>query len=225
VAYTRLDLRNLVRRELQDTGSPPLWSDAQLNDDLQAAFEAYSQYFPNAAIATFTSGANQTALLLGMAVLTVSAVVVDGVTAPAVPDQATLYEPAFRNQISHTIVQPVTPYGAAATHGQAWAFWGGSVNFRYALAAGRAITVYYSVWHALPNDDVTAVTVPDVDIELPILYACDRLVRSAHTDAIKRGAPSAWADAKEDDGYGLRYKTALWMRRDHVVNRTVQAFQ
>ena len=46
MAYTRLDLRNLVRREVQDTGSPPLWSDAQLNDDLQAAFQAYSQYFP-----------------------------------------------------------------------------------------------------------------------------------------------------------------------------------
>ncbi|GEM_PF-4571532 len=225
MAYTRLDLRNLVRRELADTGSPPLWSDGQLNDDLQAAFEAYSQYFPNAAIATFTSGANQTALLLGTGVLSVSAVVVDGVTLPGVPDQATLYEPAFRNQISQTIVQPVTPYGAAATHGQAWAFWGGSVNFRYGLAAGRAVTVYSNAWHTLPTDDVTAVTIPDVDIELPVLYACDRLVRSAHTDAIKRGAPGVWADAKDDDGYGLRYKTALWMRRDHVVSRTVQALQ
>ncbi|MHB8644865.1 MAG: hypothetical protein ACYDAR_03625 [Thermomicrobiales bacterium] len=225
MAYTRLDLRNLVRRELADTGSPPLWSDAQLNDDLQAAFQAYAQYFPNATIATFSSGANQTALLLGTGVLSVSAVIVDGVTVPAVPDQATLYEPAFRNQISQTIVQPVTPYGAAATHGQAWALWGGSVNFRYALAAGRAITVYYSASHVLPSDDVTAVTIPDGDIELPVLYACDRLVRSAHTDAIKRGAPGAWADAREDDGYTLRYKTALWMRRDHIVSRTVQALQ
>jgi len=225
VGYTRLDMRNLVRRELADAGSPPLWSDAQLNDDLQAAFQAYSQFFPNGSIATYTSGANQTALLLGSAVVNVSAVVVDGVAVPFVPDQATLYEPAFRNQISQTVVQPVTPYGAAATHGQAWAFWGGAVNFRYGLAAGRAITVYYSVWHALPNDDVTAVTVPDGDIELPVLYACDRLVRSAHTDAVKRGAPGAWADAKDDGGYALRYKTALWMRRDHVVSRTVQALQ
>ncbi len=225
MAYTRLDLRNLVRRELADTGSPPLWADAQLNDDLQAGFEAYSQYFPNAAITTFTSGANQAALLLGSSVASVSAVVVDGVATPWVPDQATLYEPAFRNQVSQTIVQPVTPYGAAATHGQAWAFWGGSVNFRYALAAGRAITVYYNLWHALPNDDVTAVTIPDVDIELVVLYACDRLVRSAHTDAVKRGAPGAWADARDDGGYLLRYRAALWMRRDHIVSRTVQALQ
>jgi len=183
MGYTRLDLRNLVRRELSDTGSPPLWSDAQLNDDLQAALQAFSQFFPSASIATFTSGANQTALLLGSGVVAVSAVVVDGVTMPGVPDQATLYEP------------------------------------------GRAITVYYAVWHTLPTDDVTAVTVPDGDIELPVLYACDRLVRSAHTDAIKRGAPGAWADAKDDNGYALRYKTALWMRRDHVVSRTVQALQ
>ena len=225
MAYTRLDLRHLVRRELADTGSPPLWSDVQLNDDLQAGFDAYSHYFPNAAIATFTSGANQTALLLSVGVLNVSAVVVDGVTVPQVPDQATLYEPAFRNQISQTIVQPVTPYGAAATHGQAWAFWGDTVNFRYGVAAGRAVTIYYNSWHTLPADDVTVVTVPDVDIELPILYACDRLVRSAHTDAIKRGAPGAWADARDDGGYSLRYKAALWMRRDHVVSRTVQALQ
>ncbi len=225
MGYTRLDMRNLVRRELQDTGTPPLWSDAQLNDDLQAALQAYSQFFPDNAIATLTSGANQTALLIGSATIGVSAVVVDGVTTPSVPDQATLYEPAFRNQISQTVVQPVTPYGAAATHGQAWAFWGGVVNFRYALAAGRAIVVYYFALHTLPNDDVTAVTVPDGDIELPVLYACDRLVRSAHTDAIKRGAPGAWADAKDDGGYLLRYRAALWMRRDHVVSRTVQALQ
>lgn len=224
MSYTRLNLRDLVRRELADTGSPPLWSDAQLNDNLQAAFEAYSQFLPNAMTASFTSGAGQTTLLLGAAI-NVAAVIVDGVTVQGVPDQATLYEPAFRNQISQTIVQPVTLYGSAATHGQAWAFWGGAVNFRYALAAGQAITVYYNVWHTLPNDDVTAVTIPDGDIELPVLYACDRLVRSAHTDAIKRGVPSAWSDAKEDNGYSLRYKTALWARRDHVVSRTVQALQ
>lgn len=225
MAYTRLDLRNLVRRELADTGAPPLWSDAQLNDDVQAAFQAYSQYFPYATVGTFTSGANQTAVLLGATVLSVAAVVVDGVTVPQVPDQATLYEPAFRNQVSQTVVQPVTPSGAAATHGQAWAFFNLSVNFRYGLAAGRSVAVSYSVWHVLPNDDVTAVTIPDADIELPVLYACDRLVRSAHTDAVKRGAPGAWADSRDDGGYLLRYRAALWMRRDHVVSRMVQALQ
>ncbi len=225
MAYTRLDVRNLVRREVQDTGSPPLWSDTQLNDDLQAAFQAYSQYFPYPTAAAFSSGANQTVLLLGGAVLGVSAVIIDGVTVPQVPDQATLFEPAFRNQVSQTVVQPVTPYGAAATHGQAWAFFDQSVNFRYGLAAGRTITVASHSWHILPGDDVTAVTIPDADIELPVLYACDRLVRSAHTDAVKRGAPGAWADARDDGGYLLRYSTAVWVRRDHVVSRTVQALQ
>jgi hypothetical protein len=219
MANTRLDLRNLVRRELQDTGSPPLWSDLQLNDDLAAGFTAYSQYFPNVLTAAFSSGAGETALLLGNTVLRVSAVVVDGVTVEPVADMATLYEPAFRNQVSQTIVQPVTPYGAAATHGQAWAFFDQSVNFRYGLSAGRAITVRYAVYHVLPSDDVTAVTVPDVDIELVVLYACDRLVRSAHTDAIKRGAPGAWADGREDAGYGTRYRDALRDRRAVVRSR------
>src|SRR5947208_1745823 len=107
MVYTRLDLRTLVRRELADTGAPPLWSDAQINDDVQAAFQAYSQYFPYAATASSSSSANQTTLLLGATALSVAAVVVDGVTVPQVPDQATLYEPAFRNQISQTVVQPV----------------------------------------------------------------------------------------------------------------------
>lgn len=225
MAYTRLDLRNLVRRELSDTGAPPLWSDAQLNDDLQAAFQAYSQYFPYPTTTAFVSGANQTSLALGGGALGVSAVVVDGVTAPQVPDQATLFEPAFRNQVSQTVVQPVTPYGAAATHGQAWAFFNQAVNFRYGLSAGRAITVAYFSAHLLPNDDVTAVTVPDADIELPLLYACDRLIRSAHTDAVKRGAPGAWADSRDDGGYLMRYRSAVWTRRAHIVSRTVQALQ
>lgn len=225
MTYTRLDLRNLVRRELADTGSPPFWSDAQLNDDLQAAFQAYSQYFPNATSAASSSSANQTTVSVGPPALGVSAVVVDGVTLPQVPDAATLYEPAFRNQVSQTVVQPVTPYGAAATHGQAWAFFNLSVNFRYGLAAGRAVTVYYFASHVLPSDDVTNVTIPDADIELPVLYACDRLVRSARTDAVKRGAPGSWADARDDGGYQLRYRAALWMRRNHIVSRTVQALQ
>lgn len=223
--YTRLDLRNLVRRELADTGSPSFWSDTQLNDDLQAAFQAYSQYFPNATAAASSSSANQTTLAVGSATLGISAVVVDGVTLPQVPDAATLYEPAFRNQVSQTVVQPVTPYGAAATHGQAWAFFASAVNFRYGLAAGRVITVYSFASHTLPSDDVTNVTIPDADFELPILYACDRLVRSAHTDAMKRGAPGSWADARDDGGYQLRYRAALWMRRNHIVSRTVQALQ
>jgi hypothetical protein len=223
--YTRLELRNLVRRELMDTGSPPLWSDSALNDDLAAAFGAYSEYFPNAGSTAVMSVAGQTAVALGAAVMQVGAVVVDGLTVPQVPDQATLYEPAFRNQISQTVVQPVTPFGAAATHGQAWAWFGGAVTFRYALSAGRTITMYTASWHLLPNDDFTTVTVPDIDIEVPVLFACDRLVRSAHTDAVKRGAPGGWADAKEDAGYLARYDRAVRLRRNRMVTRTMTALQ
>jgi hypothetical protein len=225
MALTRLDLRNLVRREVQDTGSPPLWSDTQLNDALAAAFAAYSQYFPDTLTAQVTSGADQTTIALGTAAIAVSAVIVDGVTAPQAPDAATLYEPAFRNQVSQTTVQPVMPFGVAATHGQAWAFFDGVVNFRYPLAVGRVVTVYLTAAHALPSDDLTPVSVPDVDSELIVLYACDRLIRSAHTDAVRRGAPGAWADARDDSGYLDRFHAALRMRRAHLISRTVQALQ
>jgi hypothetical protein len=222
---TRLDLRNLVRREVADTGSPPLWSDTLLNDALAAAFAAYSQYFPNTLTVSVTSGANQATVAPGSPALGASAVIVDGVAVPQVPDAATLYEPAFRNQVSQTIVQPVMPFGVVATHGQAWAFFDGVVNFRYPIPAGRAVTVRFLAAHALPNDDVTAVTVPDSDGELIVLYACDRLVRSAHTDAVKRGAPGAWADARDDAGYRDRFHAALRLRRARVVSRVVQVLQ
>ncbi len=228
MAYTRLDLRSFVRRELQDTVIPYLWSDQAIHDDLAAGFGAYSAYFPNAGMTAVTSSANQSSVTLAATVMQVRAVIVDGVTVPEAPDEATLYEPAFRNQISQTVVQPVTPFGAAATHGQAWAFFDGaapSVQFRYGLAAGRAVTVYYASVHLLPSDDVTAVTVPDEDSELVVLYACDRLVRSAHTDAIKRGAPGAWADGREDAGYMARYDRLLRSRRNRVVTRTMSVMQ
>lgn len=225
MALTRLDLRNLCRRELQDTGSPSWWLDAQINDDLIAAFGEYSTWFPNPGIGTFTSSANQTAVPLSAGVETVGAVIVDGVTVPQVPDQVTLYEPAFRNQISQTVVQPVTPFGAAATHGQAWAFWSGVVNFRYGLSVGRSITVYYSTNHSLPTDDVTAITPPDADQELIVLWACDRLWQSGKTDAIRRGAPGGWADSRLDDRFAARYQNALNHRRNRVVTRFMQVLQ
>jgi hypothetical protein len=117
------------------------------------------------------------------------------------------------------------PFGVAATHGQAWAFFDGVVNFRYPLAAGRTVVIHLIAAHALPTDDLTAVSVPDSDVELVVLYACDQLIRSEHTDAVKRGAPGAWADARPDDGYRERFDAALRMRRAHLVSRTVQALQ
>ena len=225
MAITRADLRALVRREVQDTGTPPLWTDAQIHDALAAGLQAYSQYFPEARTMQATSSANQTTLVLGTAPVAVTAVTVDGVTVLQVPDAATLYEPAFANFPSQTTVQPVAPFGVAGTHGQAWAFLGGGVTCRYPLPAGRALAVFSTAAYTLPNDDVTPLTIPDGDLEVPVLYACDRLVRSARTDAIKRGAPGAWAEGRDDSGYQLRFRTALWMRRRRVVSRIVQAAQ
>jgi hypothetical protein len=226
VAYTRLDLRNLVRREVMDTSGSPVFADTQINDELAAAFADYSQFFPNPTSVSLTSTAGQAAVLLGAGVVAVGAVIVDGVAVPEVPDQQTLYEPAFRNQVSQTIVQPVTPFGAAATHGQAWAYFNQSVNFRYGLSVGRAVTIYSTLYHTLPSDDVTAVTVPDNDVELIALYACDRLSRSAAFDAIKRGAPGAWVEGKGGIGwYADQYRQKLRDRRNRLVSRTVTVLQ
>jgi hypothetical protein len=225
MAFTRLNLRDRIRRELVDTSGTPLWPDTQLNDVLADAFGDYSQYFPNPLTAASTSTLNQTTIALASPAEAISAVVVDGVTVAQVATAAELYEPAFRNQVSQTIVQPVTPFGAAATHGQAWALLGNSVTFRYSLgAAGRALQVFYQTAHSLPADDVTNITIPDADVELVILYSCDRLIRSAASDAVKRGAPGAWVEGKGGTtGYGDRYLTALRNRRHTLTSRTMQA--
>ena len=47
MAYTRLDLRTIIRRELLDTSGTPYWPDAQIHDNLIAAFGAYTLLFPN----------------------------------------------------------------------------------------------------------------------------------------------------------------------------------
>lgn len=176
---------------------------------------------------TSTSGANQTALLLGAGVARVDSVTLDGATVPWVPDLETLYEPALRADQSQTYVQPIAPYGSQGSHAQAWTYDAitASVIFRFALAAGRAVVVRYAVNHVLPGDDVTAVTVPDVDAELVVLYACDRLVQSQHTDAVKRGAPGAWADARQDRGYAQRWRAGLAARRRHMTTGWMQAPQ
>lgn len=223
MAYTRADLRGIIRRELMDTGSPPLWSDQQIHDDLQAAFAAYTLVFPGPITATSTSTVNQTTLALASAPEEITDVEVGGFTVPRVPDAGILYEPAIRDRPSQTIVEPIAPEGATAPHTQAWAYFGQAINFRYPLAAGLTLVVRYAGAHVLPNDDVTAVTIPDTDIELPVLYACDRLVRSAHTDAVKRGAPGQWAEARDDTGYSRRYAAALAIRRGSVRSGQLQA--
>ena len=223
---TRLDLRNLVRRELADTSGSPLWADAQINDDLAAAFATYSEYFPNAASAASTSTAGQTTVALPVGVRSVDAVLIDNYAVPQVGSQAILQEPATRGIPSQSQVQPISATGAMASHVQAWAWFAQAVNFRFALTANRAIVVAYSLSHVLPGDDVTAVTVPDADDELIVLYACDRLVQSAATDAIKRGAPGAWVEGKGGiTRYADRYQAALRSRRQFVRSGVLGVLQ
>jgi hypothetical protein len=207
---------------MQDTsGSNPLWTDSQLNDELAAALGWYSQYFPNVVAWQVTSSANQTAVVTGLAVLQAREVTIDGVTVARVPDAATLYEPALRNTPSQSQVQPVTNYGAAASHGQAWALVDGVIMLRYPLSAGRTVAGHVAAAWTLPSDDLTPAGIPDQDVELIVLDACDRLWRSYATDMEKRGMPGA----RDDAGYRRRADAALRARRGHVKSATITVLQ
>lgn len=220
----RSDLRTLIRQELQDTAAPSLWSDAAINTALAAAFIAYSQSFPNLYEQIFTlGGGSQTIFSPPVGTLAIRAVLINGVTAPQVPDLTTLLEPAFRNQWSQTYVQPVAPLGAAATHGQAWAVVDGAVQMRYPVFAPATVQLSLAAVHICPTDDATAVTVPDGDDELIVLYACDRLWHSARVDWAKRGALPSAALA-DDPGYQTRYRAAL-RDRTRLISRVLTANQ
>jgi hypothetical protein len=159
---------------------------------------------------------------LGAATVGIDAVLLAGSTVPQAPDVATLYEPAVRSSASQTYVQPIVPYGVTASHGQAWARSpdGAAVWFRYGLAASTAILIYYRAAHVLPGDDVTAVTVPDLDLPMITLYACDRLMQSEHVDAVKRGSGE-----RPEHGYGPRWKAELAARLRHGEFTTMTPLQ
>ncbi len=208
---TRADLRTQIRQELQDNVTPYFWSDAAMHTALAAAFSAYSQYAPaSTQSAIAVSAGSQGQFSLPANTLAVVAVLINGVTVAPVPDLATLNEPAAPVwQTSY--VQPVIPYAALSSHGQAWTVWNGAVQLRYPVPAPATVQLILASAHLLPADDLTAVTVPDTDTEVIVLHVCDRLAASARTDAARRGAPNA--TAAFDPGYAARYRAAVRARR------------
>jgi len=233
MTLTRLSLRTQVRGELQDTGTPPFVADAVIHDGLTGATQIYSRYWPLEMVTGTISTAGQTAIALptplyaamGQSNLDVLGLTVDGVSLAPVPTMAVLREPLWPGQYSQTRVNPFPVSGAASVGWQAWVYFGGTVNLRYALDAGHAITVYSTASHFLPTDDITALTVPDSDSDLLVLAACDRAVRAMRVDLLRRGAPGSRLGQLDDTGYRARFADELARRRQVIRVRTFSHLQ
>ena len=233
MTLTRLSLRTQVRGELQDTGTPPFVSDAVIHDGLAGAVQIYSRYWPLEMVTPTTSTAGQTTIALptplyaamGQSNLDVIGVTVDGVSLAPAPTMAVLREPLWPGQYSQTRVNPFPVSGAASVGWQAWVYYGGVVNLRYALDAGHAVTLYSTASHFLPTDDVTALTIPDADSDLLVLAACDRAVRAMRVDLLRRGAPGSRLGQLDDTGYRSRFADELARRRQVVRVRTLSHIQ
>ena len=229
MTLTRASVRGLVRGELQDTGTPPLLPDAVLHNGMAGAIAIYQRYWPveQSAVSVSTAGQVQITLpaapfaAMGQSVLDVQTVTIDGVTVAEVPTMSVLREPSWPGQYSQTRVNPYPAPGAVATGGQAWAWYGGAVGLRYSLDAGRALVVYYTLSHFLPTDDITPLTVPDADVDLLVLAACDRAVRAMRVDALRRGAPGARLAQLDDLGYRTRFAEEMARRRQTVRVRVL----
>jgi hypothetical protein len=173
---TRADLRDRLRRRLEDTSAgSPLWDDGLLNDTLAGAVGQFGARFP----------AERTAHAPSMPGETIIAVT------PYLEGREVLrvLDPQGR-QVSRMRWEPAEP---AWHHGQAWRWWDGSLVL-HQPSPGGTWQVEYLARRALPDDDVSALDLRPGDEEpVVLLAASDALLRRA-VELGKRGMdPSALA--------------------------------
>lgn len=170
---TRAQLRTAARERLEDTASPPLWSDAALNGFLADAVAAYGARFPR------TAQALAAAVAAGaLSVLLPAAVPEEGV--------AGVVDPSGR------AVERFDGPGFAPGTGveQGWRVWAGAVRFRRPVRAGEAgaWTVEYRAGREAVADDVSAQPIGAGDEPIVVALACAAAVERRAVEDAKRGS-------------------------------------
>lgn len=169
---TRLDLRTILRRRLEDTSGSPLWDDATLNTLLADALGQYGVRFPaeKTVPAVSTPGSNVIAVtpyLEGREVLRV----IDPNGLQVARMRWVMSEPAW----------------SAA---QAWRWWNGSLVLQFP-AVGGTWQVDYLDRRVMPADDVTAVDIRTGDEEIVVLLAASGALLRRAVEQGKRGLEAA----------------------------------
>jgi hypothetical protein len=165
---TRLELRNAVRRRLEDTGATPLWDDATLNDFLAEAMRRYGTRVPAERVVTVAVSGGATSVPVTPALQATQVIRVLDPDGEVIPRQARSTADGF------------------GTPGQAWRWWGGTLRLAATPVAGNW-TVEYLDGRNLPADDVTAVEIAPGDEEIVVLTACATALRRRSVEDAKRG--------------------------------------
>jgi len=190
---TRAELREALRRRLEDRGSTPLWEDDLLHDCLGAAIWEYGIMLPWALETTVTVPAGATSVAVDAPGLDRGWI--DRVLDPsgaAVPRRVELEDRV---------------HGATGAPAQSWRWWGGTLQFERP-AAGGDWRVEYLGARALPADDTTPVPIVAGDEEIVLLLAAGAALRKRAVEDAKRGIAThpvltALADAFRREGQRL----------------------
>jgi hypothetical protein len=193
------EVRDRLRARLEDTSDAPLWSDTTLDEGLQRALDAYSQWNPSESIDTFTAA--------------------DGDTSAALPSGET---PASGSRVLKVIApnDDVIPPKAGGSVGytgdeeQSWTVFAGSLRFARPLSAGT-YTVYSTGARAWPAADESDFPVPESDLGLILAGAAVYALEVRATQEWKRGPlPARYSEAINEARAAY---AAEWRERRRVI--------
>ena len=192
---TRLELRTTLRRRLEDTGSPPLWDDATLNDFLAGAGRGYGLLFPR----EMTTAVN---VDVGTMSVPIPTPAIEGTRIVRVLDDVETVVPRVREDPSG----PGSEAGGGLV-GQAWRWWDGTLLLQRPAARTGSWRIEHLGGRPLPSDDVTPADVIPGDEEIVVVLAAATALRRRAVEEGKRGSSSGpialAADAAEREVAGL----------------------
>ncbi len=197
---TLADVRTRLRRRLEDTSGTPLWTNAELDEALKAALEAYTARMPKEGKAALTASGGETSLVLPADVVEVVRVVAP--TGAVVPRRS-------------------EPVRAVAGEELAWEAFAGRLEFSGKLGAGN-----YEVWYygerPWPGGDGATFPVDDADVPYIVAWAAVWALELRLTAEWKRSAlPARAGVVLEEARRTLRAEERARFRRVRV--RQVEA--
>lgn len=188
------DVRDRLRTRLEDTSASSLWSDTTLDEGLQRALDAYSQWSPSESVTTFTAADGDTSVSLPTGALRVLKVIdPNGWTIPPLAGESLRY---------------------TADEEQSWSVFAGSLRFARLLIAGT-YTVYTTGARTWPAADDSDFPVIDSDVSLILAGATVYALEVRATQEWKRGPlPARYSEAISEARAAY---AAEWRERRRVI--------
>lgn len=189
---TRGEVRTRLRRRLEDTGASPLWSDAELDEALKAALEAYTARVPLEGRVTFAASGGQTEWTLPGDVVEVVRVV---------------------DPTGGVVPRRVLPVRETMGEELAWETFAGKLVFTRELADGT-YTVWYYGERAWPASDGASFPVDEPDLPYVVAWAAVWALELRLTAEWKRSAlPARAGTVLEEARRTLRAEERARFRR------------